>query len=78
MKRYILFFTGFLLVIGCEDVVEIDTPTEPPRLSVDALIRIDESEPITNVIVKVSLTSSFFDDTEAAELDEIKILNPGY
>ena len=78
MKRYILFFTGFLLVIGCEDVVEIDTPTEPPRLSVDALIRIDESEATTNVVVKVNLTSSFFDDTEAADLDEIRILNPDY
>jgi len=78
MKRYIPFFAGVLLFIGCEDVVEIDTPTEPPRLSVDALIRIDESEPITNVVVKVNLTSSFFGDTEAADLDEIRILNPDY
>lgn len=78
MKRYIPFFAGLLLFIGCEDVIEIDTPTEPPRLSVDALIRIDESEPITNVVVKVHLTSSFFGDTEAAVLDEIRISNPDY
>lgn len=78
MKRYIIFFSGFFLCIGCEDVVEIDTPAEPPRLSVDALIRIDESEPITNVVVKVNLTSSFFDDIEAADLDEISILNADY
>lgn len=78
MKRYILFFVGVLLCIGCEDVVEIDTPSEPPRLSVDALIRIDESEPITDIVIKVNLTSSFFGDTEAADLDEIRILNPDY
>lgn len=78
MKRYSLFFAGILLFIGCEDVVEIDTPSEPPRLSVDALIRIDESKPITNVVVKVNLTSSFFGDIEAADLDEIRILNPDY
>ncbi len=78
MKRFIIFFVGFFLFIGCEDVIEIDTPTEPPRLSVDALIRIDESEPITDVIVKVDLTSSFFGDIEAANLDEIRIVNADY
>ncbi len=78
MKRYILFLTGILLLIGCEDVVDIDTPSEPPRLSVDALIRIDESESITNVVVKANLTSSFFDDTVAANLDEIRIVNTDY
>lgn len=78
MKRYSMFFAGFFLFIGCEDVVEIDTPTEPPRLSVDALIRIDESEPITTVVINVNLTSSFFGNTEAADLDEIMILNADY
>lgn len=78
MKRYILFFVGVLLFMGCEDVVEIDTPAEPPRLSVDALIRIDESQPITKAVIKVNLTSSFFGDTEAADLDDIRIVNPDY
>lgn len=78
MKRFIPFFAGFLLFAGCEDVIEVDTPSDTPRLSVDALIRIDESKPITNAVVKVSLTSSFFDDTEAADLDEVRILNSDY
>jgi len=78
MKPYILFLAGILLLIGCEDVIDIDTPSEPPRLSIDALIRIDESEPITKVVVKANLTSSFFDDTEAADLDEIRIVNIDY
>ncbi len=78
MRRYIPIFSVFLLFMGCEDVVEIDTPAEPPRLSVDALIRIDESEPITKAVVEVNLTSSFFDDTEAADLDEIIIQNSDY
>lgn len=78
MKRLFLIFTGFLILTGCEDVVDIDTPTEPPRLSVDALIRIDENEPFTKATVKVKLTSSFFEETEVAELEQITIQNADY
>lgn len=78
MKQPILLGMVLLLFSGCEDVIEVDAPSEPPRLSVDALIRIDEDAPTTNAVVKVSLTSSFFDDTQAADLDEIMIRNPDY
>ena len=67
-----------LLFPGCEDVIEVDAPSEPPRLSVDALIRIDADAPITSAVVKVGLTSSFFGDTQAADLDEIMIRNIDY
>lgn len=78
MIRFFLIFTGVLLFMGCEDVVEIDTPTEPPRLSVDALIRIDVNKPITNATVSVALTSSFFRESEVAELEKIVIQNVDY
>lgn len=78
MKQYLLIGSILMVFSGCEDVIEIDPPSEPPRLSVDALIRIDESEPLTTVVVNVGLTSSFFGDTQTAELDQITIQNIDY
>lgn len=78
MKRY--FFVGMLLLAftGCEDVIEVDTPSEPPRLSVDALIRIDANASVTNAVIRLGLTSSFFDDTQLAEGAQLSIRNPDY
>lgn len=78
MKQYIPFLVGFFIFTGCEDVIEVDAPSEPSRLSVDALIRIDENQSVTTAVVNVSLTSSFFGTTEAAELDLITISNSDY
>lgn len=78
MKRCILLSMVLLVFSGCEDVIEVDAPSELPRLSVDALIRIDEGEPVTTAVVNVGLTSSFFGDTQAAELDQITIQNIDY
>ncbi|TMM53638.1 DUF4249 family protein [Maribacter algarum] len=68
----ILFFTG------CEDVIEVDVPQTPPRLAIDALIRLDASKAITTVEIKANLTSSFFGDITPAELTNISIINPDY
>jgi len=66
------------MLSSCQDVIEVDTPTETPRLSVDALLRIDESKPMTDITIKAGLTSSFFGDIESADLDDIRIVNPDY
>lgn len=78
MKRYILLGTALLLLMSCEDVIEIDAPSEPPRLSIDALIRIDDSESTTDVVITAGLTSSFFGDISTADLDSIIIRNNDY
>jgi hypothetical protein len=64
-----------LLVTGCQDVVEIETPSEPPRLVVDALIRVDTLEATTRVVVKVSETNSFFESVPPADLQQISLDN---
>jgi len=66
------------LFTGCQDVIEIDPPAEEPRLWVDALIRVDANEPITTAVVKVGLTSSFFGQIEATDLESITIINQDY
>ena len=79
------FVTGLLLCIAlivpllaCEDVVNIDTPSEPPRLVVEALIRVDETAPYIPIEVKVSLTDNFFGTVPVTELERILILVESY
>lgn len=74
----LLFFSLWIGCLSCEDVVEIDTPITPPRLTIDALIRVDTSKEATTVTVTASLTSSFFTNNEPAELNSISIRNPDY
>ena len=50
-------------------------PSEKPRLIIDALIRVDESEPLLILSVKVSLTSPFFGEVPLTNLKQISMLN---
>ena len=64
-----------IVTFGCEDVVEVDVPSEEPRLIVDALIRVDTTQQFTDFIIKVSETNSFFGIIPPAELQQITITN---
>ena len=57
-----ILFVLFLIISfsSCEDVVEIDIPSEDPRLIIDAIIRVDTSLQFQIARVKVSLTDCFF------------------
>jgi hypothetical protein len=66
------------LTISCEDVIEVETPSSPPRLAVDAVVRVDSSEPTTTVTIKAGLTSSFFESVEPVKLDVAMITNADY
>ncbi len=78
MKKIIYLAIVLSSLSSCEDVIDVDVPTTSPRLIVDALIRIDESEPITTVRIKTNLTSSFFDDIQPTDVQQITITNPDY
>ncbi|MBT8263350.1 MAG: DUF4249 domain-containing protein [Bacteroidia bacterium] len=69
----VLFSVVF--IASCEDVVDVDLPTEEPRLIIDALIRVDTSKVFTDVVVKVAETGSFFGTVPPAELQQITITN---
>lgn len=74
--RKIIYYAVFLISIGCQDVIEVDLPTEEPRLVIDALIKIDDINRQTALVqVKASLSSSFFDSVSPAQLEEITIKN---
>lgn len=61
------------MVASCEDVIEVAVPSEEPRLIIDAFIRVDTAEAITNLKVKVSETASFFDQPMPVSLDQITL-----
>jgi len=70
--------TLLILLIGlssCEEVIEVDLDSEEPRLIVDALIRVDTSQEYTDAAIRVSLSTSFFDEIQPAVLDEMSIQN---
>lgn len=73
--KYLLFFLGFICLWSCEDVIEVDTPSQDRRLSIDALIRIDTSQPLTELRVKVSETNGFFESIPPANLQQISLSN---
>ncbi len=75
MKKIVLYILCPLLFIACEDVIEVDTPAEAPRLIIDALIRVDTSEAFTTLEVKVSQTSSFFEPIPLTNLEQVTITN---
>ncbi|PQB03998.1 DUF4249 family protein [Aureitalea marina] len=73
MKRWLIYGLLTVGLISCQDVIEVDTPTEDPRLIVDALIRVDTTEAFTFVEVKVSETRSFFETVPPAGLQQITL-----
>lgn len=75
MKKCIYFVSMLFIFLACEDVIEVDTPTEGPRLIIDALIKIDTTQPIQTARVRVALTDSFFGKIPVTALEQITITN---
>lgn len=78
MKKFLSMMFIVFLFSGCEDVIEIDVPQTPQRLSIDGLMRIDTSRTITTAHILANLTNSFFGEISPAELTSISITNPDY
>ncbi len=69
----VVILTAFCLLTSCEDVIEVDTPSEPPRLIVDGLIRVDTSSESTLASIKVSQTNGFFETIAPVGLEQITL-----
>lgn len=78
MRKYIYLSAIIICTIGCEDVIEVDLDSEPPRLTVDALIRLDTNQPTTTAIINVAESSSFFDQIQPVQVEELRIQNLEY
>lgn len=75
LKTIISMLCLCLTLLSCEDVIEVDLDSEDPRLIVDALIRVDTTQQLTEANIRVSLSSSFFDEIQPAVIDEMSIQN---
>lgn len=74
--RKLVFFISMFTFLGCQDVIEVELPTEEPRLVIDGIIRInDMSQPLVSVKIRASLSSSFFDSVQPAQLQGITLTN---
>jgi len=76
MKRWMLVIgISFLGLVACEDVIEVDTPTEDPRLVIEGLLRVDTSETYIPVEIRLTQTANFFDEIQpVTDVDEIVIV----
>lgn len=63
-----------MLILGCEDVIEVEVPTDEPRLIVNALIRVDVEEQFIPVMVRVSLSNNFFEEIQVTNVDNMVII----
>jgi len=77
MKKLSILLLIFLALASCEDVIEVDVPTEEPRLTVDAFMRIDTTDTAAPFFaeVKVGASSNFFGEVRPVQLEQITITN---
>nr|WP_299343103.1 DUF4249 family protein [Allomuricauda sp.] len=73
MKKIVYFLFLLAVFSACEDVVEIDVPSEEPRLVVNAVIRVDENQEFVPVEVRLTQTSSFFDEITPVSVESAAI-----
>ncbi|WP_073176321.1 DUF4249 family protein [Flagellimonas flava] len=71
--KYISLCILMFSALSCEDVVDVDVPSEDPRLIINSLVRVDPSVNIVNIEVEVSLTDSFFGETPVTNLKQITL-----
>ncbi len=77
MKRIVFIILLVLTLVNCEDVIDINIPSEEPRLIIDALIKVDTSLAFQTIRVKVGLTDAFFGEVAVTDLKQITVTNLG-
>ncbi len=75
LRTSIVLITSILCFLACEDVVDIETPSDRPRFIFDALIRVDTTQAMTPVRVEVTETNNFFEAIPPASVAEMMLQN---
>ncbi len=65
--------SALALLCSCEDVIEVEVPSEPPRLLVQGLIRVDEGEAFIPVRIALKETNSFFEELPVTQAENVVI-----
>lgn len=61
--KYITVLLLTIIFIGCEEVIDIDLTTAPPRLVVEASINWDKDTPGNEQFIKLTTTTDYFSNT---------------
>ena len=73
-----LFLILAITLAACEDVIEVEVPTEDARLVVDAIIRIDTSQNVISPRIKVTQSTSFFEEAQpVSNITQMTLANIG-
>lgn len=75
MKKIVLIIPIIFSLFNCQDVIDVDLTNDVQRLVVDALVRIDNSKLNTNVEIKTSLSSSYFESNTPLTVESLTITN---
>ncbi len=76
--RLVWFLSLLIASASCEDVIDVETPSEEPRLVIDGLIPVDNSQSFLPVRVQVTLTDNFFGEIPVTDLENIVIFIEEY
>lgn len=68
-----LLIISVLVFSACEQVIDLKPEGEEPRLIIDALLRVDESQSFVMGQVTVKLTNGFFEPVPPAKLEQITL-----
>ncbi len=76
MKRWYYILLPLLgLWASCEDVIEVETPSEDPRLVIEGVIRVDTTQEFLPVAIRLTESSNFFDQPQpVSDVESIIII----
>lgn len=74
MKPYLLILVLTILLLSCEDVIEVNLPDTETRLVVNGIVRVDTTKEFLPIEIKVTESSGFLDENTITELESAVIL----
>lgn len=73
LKRTLQIVLLLSLFTSCEDVIELELPTDDNRLVVDGLLRVDKTQQFIDVRLTLRETSNFYEENQATQAESVQI-----
>ena len=70
----VVFGLIVFILLGCEDVIEVDVPEPETRLVVNGIVRVDPTQEFVPVEIRVTESSGFFAENTITQLESAVIL----
>ncbi|MEN8800036.1 MAG: hypothetical protein ABF293_12345 [Flavobacteriaceae bacterium] len=66
---------SILIFISCEEVTDVDTPSDSSRLMVEGLTRAVAADPLFQVRIIASYNNNFFEEIPVTDLDSKQLMD---